>query len=692
MNNNFGNRPDKDLMSSLSTFVVDSTWRASARWATVAVIIVLCSLCIVPFSVGQISDSWQAVPKEDLVLKENPVSPGSAAMILERQVYTDDEKRLQTEWVRIKVFTEAGRAYADVEIPYLAKSTTIEGIRGRTVQPNGTVVPFNGAVFDNVVLKYKRFRYDVKAFTLPGVESGSVIEYAYTMHWKDKLPDYVRHPSGYLPQESWTIHITTWTLQQELFTRHAVFVLRPIKAGRVGYSKVRLPNMGPSRQPDGTVRMEAVNVAALEKEDYMPPESMLTSRVHLYYEVGFLQDFWRSWGKIRAETEEKFIEKTKFLEKAANEIAPPSESPEARLRKLYARVQRVRNVSYEPAKTEKEVKHEHLPENKSADDIYRHDYAYGNEINFLFTALARSAGFDATIVEVASRESGNFEPQVPEASQLNAVLVQVRLNGINLYFDPASRFCPYGLVPWYETDTQGVRWDKLGGEVVKVEVPSNNSSMVERKTELSMQGDGSLEGKLEAEFTGQMAMELRVSAANEDEVGRQQLMEDEIKKWTPSGTKIDIDAVSGWTETEQPLRVRCRFHAARFGVLSRQRILFPLSVFQANGTIPFPQSYRVEPVYFGHGMSELDRVTISLPTGYQVEALPQDSNYETPFAVFHAKRTSEGAKLQLERRSIMNRYYFPLEDYKSLRQYYRQRRQIDAENVVLHRVNSAQTH
>ncbi len=82
---------------------------------------VICSLCILPIAAGQISDNWQAVPKEDLSLKDNPASPGSAAMILERQVYANDEKRVQTEWVRIKVFTEAGRAYADVEIPYLSR-------------------------------------------------------------------------------------------------------------------------------------------------------------------------------------------------------------------------------------------------------------------------------------------------------------------------------------------------------------------------------------------------------------------------------------------------------------------------------------------------------------------------------------------------------------------------------------------
>src|SRR5258707_13292750 len=262
---------------------------------------VICSLCILPIAAGQISDNWQAVPQEDLSLKDNPASPGSAAMILERQVYANDEKRVQTEWVRIKVFTEAGRAHADVEIPYLAKSTTIEGIRGRTIRPDGTIVVFNGAVFDNVLLKYKRFRYEAKTFTLPGGESGAVIEYVYTMHWKEKLPDYVRNPIGYRFQEGWTVPITTWTVQQELFTRHAVFVLRPVRAGRLGFAKVRLSDVGPYRRPDGTVRMEVANIAALEKEDYMPPESMLTSRVHLYYEVGFLTDYWRDWGKIRAE-------------------------------------------------------------------------------------------------------------------------------------------------------------------------------------------------------------------------------------------------------------------------------------------------------------------------------------------------------------------------------------------------------
>ena len=59
----------------------------------------ICLLAIVPELHGQVPDAWQPVPKDDLALKDNPTDPGSSAMILERQVYTDDEKRIQTEWI-----------------------------------------------------------------------------------------------------------------------------------------------------------------------------------------------------------------------------------------------------------------------------------------------------------------------------------------------------------------------------------------------------------------------------------------------------------------------------------------------------------------------------------------------------------------------------------------------------------------
>lgn len=639
---------------------------------------------------GQLSDAWQSVPKEDLALNDNPALPGSEAMILDRQVYTDDEKRSQTEWVRIKILTEKGRTHADVEIPYVAGSTTIEAIRGRTVHPDGAVMPFEGTIFDKVIVKYRKFRYDVKAFTLPGVEVGSVIEYAYTVRWKESLPDYVRHSSNYVFQEGWTVPSATWTIQQELYTRHALFVLHPVKDGRIQFAKVRLPDVSPLSQADGTFRMEVNNVAALEEERFMPPEAMLNSGVHFFYVVGFFSNFWEEFGKLQAVQRAKFVESTHFLEKAANEITPPSDPPETRLRKLYARVQQIRYLSYEPSKAEEEIKREHFVENKSAEDVLRHGYAYRNEINYLFNALARAAGFDASIVEVVDRSSAMFEPEVWDSSQLNAIVVMVRLKNENIFLDPASRFCPYGLLPWFESDTHGVRWDKLGGQVLTTYAPGNDSPTIERTADLKLGADGTLEGTLEVSFTGQEALDRRLSGMEEDEAGRRKLLEDEIKELAPSGATIDVDSITGWDNSDQPLRVKGHLKAPRFAILTKKRMLFTPAVFQSAQKRPFIHTSRVQPVYFRHGYNELDQITIWMPPNYRIEAASPDTAYKASFAMFRAERTNQAGALRLERHTTMNGYYFPVEAYGSLRQFFEKVRQSDAETVVLHLVEAVQ--
>ena len=438
--------------------------------------------------------------------------------------------------------------------------------------------------------------------------------------------------------------------------------------------------------------MELSNVAAIEEDEDMPPEAFLNSRVHFYYTMGYVGDYWLTISKARAETAQKFIEKTHFLERTANDIAPPSDPPETRLRKLYARVQQVRYLSYEPSRTEKEDKRERLSENKSAEDIFRHNYGNANEINLLFTALARAAGFDASIVEVVNRASAVFEPQVLDDSQLNAMVVLVRLKGENLYFDPATRFCPYGVVPWFESGTQGVRWDLLGGGAWEVQARTDESVAIERTADLKLQPDGSLQGTLEIVFTGQEALDRRLSASNEDDAGRRKLLEDEIKELTPPGATIDLDTITGWQDSEQPLRIKCRLHAPRFAALTRQRMLFPMAVFQTNRKNAFTESYRMQPVWFQHGYREIDKITISIPAGYRLEALPSEADDKTSFAAFHAKRTSEAGLLRLERQAEMSGYHFPVQSYSSLRQYFEKLRQSDAANVVLHKVDSAQAH
>src|SRR5207253_3004787 len=100
--------------------------------------------------------------------------------------------------------------------------------------------------------------------------------------------------------------------------------------------------------------------------------------------------------------------------------------------------------------------------------------AFANEINLFFTALARAAGFDASVVLVAGRDRGFFRQNILDPRQLNAMLVAVRVGSQEFFLDPATLHCPFKLLPWEETSTTGIRVHKSGG--VSVTTPEPKSS------------------------------------------------------------------------------------------------------------------------------------------------------------------------------------------------------------------------
>ncbi len=60
-----------------------------------------------------------------------------------------------------------------------------------------------------------------------------------------------------------------------------------------------------------------------------------------------------------------------------------------------------------------------------------------------------------------------FVPQREDDGQLKTDLVWVRADSKEYYLDPSARFYPFGLLPWSETATSGIRISKNGGEVVQ---------------------------------------------------------------------------------------------------------------------------------------------------------------------------------------------------------------------------------
>ena len=125
-------------------------------------------------------EEWLPIAPEELKMTSEPKAPGAPAIYLYRQVDRDDIENREFIYARIKIFTEEGRKYANIELPFLKGAWDIKDIQARTIHPDGTILDFSSSIFEKTIVKAKGLKYLAKTFTLSEVQTGSIIEYRYT--------------------------------------------------------------------------------------------------------------------------------------------------------------------------------------------------------------------------------------------------------------------------------------------------------------------------------------------------------------------------------------------------------------------------------------------------------------------------------------------------------------------------------
>jgi transglutaminase-like putative cysteine protease len=608
-------------------------------------------------------------------MTSEPLAPGAPAIILYRQVDRDDNiyRPSEVNYYRIKILTEEGRKRADVEVRFdKGKGWNLHGVQARTIHPDGSIVKFDGKVYEKTIVKGAGVKYLAKTFTLPDVQVGSIIEYRYVEYW----------------DEYWLFN-SRWIVSEDLFTKHARFSLKPYEGDLYQWRCTwqGLPaGVKPQQDAKGTDHLEVHDIPAFQEEDYMPPENELKARVDFIYSESVEADadkFWKKEGKKLNGTVDGFVNKRKAMEQAVAEVVSASDTPEAKLQKIYARVQKFRNLSYEKGRTEQEAKRENLKDVKNVESIWKQGYGDGADLTWLFLGLARAAGFDAWPVIVSSRGEYFFNPKRIDARQLNANVVLVKLNGQDLYFDPGSRFTPYGLLPWEETAVTGLRLDRDGGTWVQTSLPPSDASAVERKGELKLDETGTLEGKLKVTYTGLEASSRRQEERFEDTPARKKFLEDDLKGWVPAAIEIELKNEPAWDSSADALVAEFDLKVPGWVAGAGRRALMPVGLFSGAEKHVFEHTLRVYDIYFRFPSEEKDDITVELPPGWQVGTLPRGENIDAPLCGYRIEVENKNGTLHLTRRFAMHGIWQDKGNYGLLRDFYQTVRSGDELQIVL---------
>ena len=639
-------------------------------WINSLLFLAFLSLLVLPGGNWAASDDWLPVNSADLAAKDSTDRPGAHAIYLYREDIRDDTQSRDDVYERIKIFTEEGKKYADIELPYFRDVFSITNVRARTIRQDGSIVNWSGKLLDKTILKSHRYKVQAKTFTLPEVEPGCIIEYKYRQSLNTDL-----------------LYNDTWEVQKELFTKQAKFAIHPSGLYGLMWATYGIPAANPvDKGKDGIVRLDIQNVPALDKEDYMPPEEVLRARVDFFYTGHGTTDpdkFWKDAGKSWFESSERFIGRHKAIGEEVARTVAADDSPEAKLRKLYARVQMIRNTSFEREKTAQEVKRDNQKTNDNVEDVLKHGVGDGVEIDYLFCALARAAGFDASVVRVSTRNIHFFTKALLETRQLNDIVIAVKLGDKDAYLDPGSAHAPFGVLPWSETGVAGLKLDKQGGQFVTTTAGGANDAVTRRVAKLVMGDDGLAEGKLTVSYVGQEALYRRLDADENDDAERRKSLIDEVKGWVPAGATVELTNSPDWNGSDSPLVAEFNVKTRAWGAQTGRRLLLSQSFFANPIARQFDHPSRSYPVYFDYPYTFLDDVTLQLPLALRVTNVPPPQDRTNGLGFYQISSENQGASLHLARKMGVTGLLYPVESYGAIRNFFSQVKAGDEQQVVL---------
>jgi hypothetical protein len=626
-------------------------------------------------------------------MKTVPEQPGASAVVLLREETTDDPHNHRTVYMRIKVLTEPGRKYADVEIPYSRRHFTIYDVSGRTIHSDGSIIPFTGKPFDRVIVRSKERgkeeRYQVKSFTLPDVQVGSILDFRYQQSYDDH--------SFYAPE---------WEVQTDLFQKKATFKFFPyagllqLAHDRVGNGVAwtsYLPNgarpaeheilhsgAATSRTANGYVDLQMTNIPPLIREPYMPPAAAIRYRVSFYYLVGTKQDqFWKDEGKFWSKDVEGFLGRKIGVAEAVVQTVGTADSPEVKTRKIYAFVCKLDNWSYQP-RAEQEERLLGIKADRGAEDVLRQHGGSHDDLNRLFVAMLRAAAIPSWLMWVPSRDHNFFSPEFLSTRQLVAEIAIAQLNGKEVFLDPGTKFCPYGLMDWRYSGVRGLlQREGKATEIAESGLPDYKQAMIQRLARVQLTPDGKAEGTIKVGFYGHEAMERRREGGKTDSEGRKKLLEDEVKNWLPANSDVTLTNTPDWDAIEGQLATEFKI-SCPLAVGAGKRWVVPVHLFQANEKPRFSASERINAIYLDYLSREMDEVHVTLPAGLEVESLPPNDEVRLDYAIYRTTQKQEPGNAVVAVRDLaIGGLAFPLDKYKEIKGFFDKVKAGDDQPIVV---------
>ncbi|MBS1805934.1 MAG: DUF3857 domain-containing protein [Acidobacteria bacterium] len=637
----------------------------------------------------------------------DPKWPGAAAIYLNREESTDNFNHFASEYARIKVLTDAGKEWANIEVPF-AGGATPPRIEGRTIHADGTVVPLSGAPEDLLVVKSTSRHVNARVFTLPSVEVGSILEYRWTLPNSEVHTYGVTNDIQGFYDSALAGSIPYWEVQTSLPVRKERFYYNPLgdlernvlgnqsithytSRGEVAHYllfSARLPaGVRLQASPNRDYTLDLADVPPVRHESNAPPDQSRVYGVRFYYSPFLAGDvFWLNEGKIWAREIDHSAEATNDLRAAAAQITAGATNDEEKARKIYDAVQALENTDFSRKRTEAERVRSGLSrEVHTSGQVWSEKSGTRNEIATLYLALARAAGLQARAMSIADRRFRIFDPGYLSLDQLSMTVIVLHINNSDVFLDPGEKFMPYGQLHWSHALCGGLL-EAGDGVTISAVTPPNQSkeAIIAHTADISVDSQGAAKGTVKILMNGPDALRWRQLNLTADTMEVRRQLSASLIASLPQGVSIEIGEIQGLATSAGYVSVTAAV-SGQLGTVTGKRVLLPAFFFSTHGNEQFASDEKREaPIDLHYAEQVIDDTVYHLPAGYSIESAPQPAQLPWPEHAALVIKTQPGANV-IDIKHIFARASVLLEakEYQALRDYYQKMAIANQQQLVL---------
>ena len=335
-------------------------------------------------------------------------------------------------------------------------------------------------------------------------------------------------------------------------------------------------------------------------------------------------NFWSRVGgrMVRVYKIKNTLKPGKTIKSVAAEITAGATTDEEKVRKLFDFCKnKIKNIDYDTEMTDEEK--DKIKINLKDSKTYKTHQGRSYEINKLFASLADAAGFETRIAFTGDRSKLFFNPKKAHESFIHMAGVAIKLNNHWKYFDPGSKFLPYGRLAWFEESSSVFLLAYK--DYITTETPLSNykDSLEKRTGRFTLLEDGTLEGDVEIEYTGHLSFNYKMNNYDSSKNAREEFLKNRIKK-RMSTAEISNIQIENLNDPEKPFTYKYKIKVPNYAQKTGKRLFIQPSFFQYGASPRFSSSTRKHDIYFKFPWSEKDDIQITLPEGYELD------NADTP--------------------------------------------------------------